>query len=142
MFLVTSDPHLLTKSWHDCRYEVIPFDTRALLPQEAVSFVRHRIQYYRSEPPPHLEQYALFPFDEDDIRRSVQRTNSNIANNSESIVTIRQLSSTLSQVLFRRKKELQVKADFQLAEIPPVALSQYIIRTVEAFQQVVADGPA
>jgi hypothetical protein len=131
-FLVTSDLDLIKQPLDNSKFDIKDFSTRALLPDEAVAFVRHRLHYYRPKAPSSLANHPLFPFDEYDIREKVApKAALNAATIDNSMITLRQFGQTLNKAL--RGRMMILDSDYDVAKSLPNAIEKQII----ALQSVV-----
>lgn len=139
LFLVTSDLQILSKERNNSRHQITRFKMRELTSHDAVEFVKHRIKFFREPKLPSLGNYQFFPFDEVDIKESVESGLLRGNGNGEGRITLRQFNVILHKSLNNRINELkEVNADFDIAHLPQNNVSNYIIKLVEYYQRMVS----
>jgi hypothetical protein len=139
LFLLTSEPDWIGKSWDNDPRRVVAFATRELTPEHAIAFVRSRLALYRPQLPPILDRFPLFPFDGDDLRRLVVRRQAagrDGARHRDGSITLRQFSNYLDQALLERLESLA--DDFDLAGLAPGQVEPHLIRLEQAVERMVA----
>lgn len=139
LFLITSDLQILSKERNNSRHQITRFKMRELTSHDAVEFVKHRIKIFRDSKLPSLSNYQFFPFDEVDIKESVESGLLRGNGNGEGRITLRQFNVILHNSLDNRINELKERnADFDIAQMPQNSLSNYIIKLVEYYQRMVS----
>lgn len=130
LFLASSEPELIDKSWENSQFNVQPFKTEELTPDDAVAYVKHRMSRFQPEERPSvLDEYDLFPFSEDNIRRAVEARQQHTGQK----ITIRQLNEILTGAL--QDKMRQLDDSFDIAERRPSEVSDYTVDVVDYYSQ-------
>jgi hypothetical protein len=104
LFLISSDPALLKKSWDNNRYNPILYQTSALQPDAAIGYIKHRVDTYRSDNNAVPRDPDIYPFASQDIRTSVETKTLGAFGQVQGIVTLRQLNKTLCKALNDARK--------------------------------------
>lgn len=144
MFLQTNDNNPLARSSNNLKHTINRYRTVSLTSKDASSFVRHRIKCFRDpnsedelKTYPQLQNYPLFPFDEDDIKEVVETGVAAQAINTESTtLTIRQFSIILSKAINDALNDLPV--DFNIAAVSPGEVGNNIIRLAPSFERMIS----
>jgi hypothetical protein len=99
MFITTHDAKMRERTWENWGIPIIPYQTSELSPDNAVAFIRSRVQLFRDDKTKHFfEGNELFPFNEKNIREAVE-TKSVAYDPTAKLITIRQFSQSLSIIL-------------------------------------------
>jgi hypothetical protein len=94
MFLITDDWPVVHRGFGGSRFNVRSYLTTALSPEDAVLFVRHRMERYRNPEFVLPADNPIFPFDESNIRETVTPRGTN-----QELVTLRQFSIIVNEAL-------------------------------------------
>ncbi|MGD0239105.1 MAG: ATP-binding protein [Streptosporangiaceae bacterium] len=99
MFMITDDLRLLREARENYRINLTRFRMKPLTPEQALAFVRHRINQFRV---PHLREnlagYPLFPFREEDILQEVSG-NQDGESGGQGSITLRSFATILQRAL-------------------------------------------
>jgi hypothetical protein len=136
LFLVTSEERLLFDVTDNSSVSLTPYRTQPLTPDQAVEFVRKRIERFRiPEYAARLQVQPLFPFDEADIRAAVESTTKR-----GEVITLRTLNVALKSVLDARLLELDDELDggFDVGTAVPDLLPQHVLSVSEKYRALVA----
>jgi hypothetical protein len=132
MFLITKDLELLREAGHNFPVEIRRFRMQPLTPDQAVTFVKRRIERCRINTyAGKLQGYELFPFDADDIHRVVAEKDGQFR---EGPVTLRVLASTLHQLMEARL--MGDSADVELAALSRDELRDQLIFLRDAYRDL------
>lgn len=123
VFLLSSDPPLLKKSWDNVRFGPAIYQTSALQPDIAVGYIKHRVNTYRVEDCRVPLSPDIYPFDSKDIETSIKTKSIGELGQVQGIVTLRTLNTTLCRAL---KEGLKATPPSKL----PISLAQSYHRMV------------
>jgi hypothetical protein len=134
MFMITKDLELLHEAGHNYPVDLKRFRMQPLTPEQAVIFVKRRIERYRNEDYADLLQgYKLFPFLAENIHRVVAEKDGRLG---EGPVTLRVLASALHEMMLTRL--IEDGQDFELAALSPDQLHDQLLMLPSAYGELVA----
>jgi hypothetical protein len=140
LILLTSDLALIRqKNWDDYKVKFEIFTTQELTPDQAVEFVKWRVQCFRQQVPPNLAAFSLFPFEEQDLRehiRPLEAADPAAQRPRDGSIPLRQLGSTLDRALLNCMDILP--ADFDITKVPSTQVGRWLIYLAEALERMVA----
>jgi hypothetical protein len=136
LFLVTSEERILYEVTETERVNLIHYPTQPLTPDHAVEFVRARVGHFRvGEYEGPLAAHPLFPFDEQDVRRSVERRT-----DKGEVVTLRTLNVSINKALQARQLALQgaLRQGFDIGHVSERELAAHVLSLSEQYASLVA----
>jgi len=136
LFLISSDRQLYPQLSGQSKRSINPFRMRALSEEDAVAFIKHRINEFRvprENRPPWLEDDSLFPFNEDDIRSAFAR---GIFYQDADTVALRDFSVMVNKMLTRKLDAMD--DDFDITQNTEAEVRAYMIWLAEAYNELVA----
>jgi hypothetical protein len=105
LFMLAKQSALARSSLDDSRYDILPFSTRAITPDEALAFARSRFTTFRDGPiPTWAAKYPIFPFDLAAIRDDV-RLGKLGSTSTPGAITLRTLARVLARGMSDRVGE-------------------------------------
>ena len=131
LFLTSSDLAVLDRPQQNDRHDIIVLATSALTPEQAVSFLRHRVCLYRRAGVTDLTGYEMFPFTESDLRNAVRYR----ALEGTGIITLRQLGVILAERLRITRRSLA--PTFDIGNIAMNEIGQYIVSLLPAIPVII-----
>jgi hypothetical protein len=125
-FVTTDDIELLNQNFDNHPSPIHTFRTAELSEDGAVSYVRHRLSIFRDPRLPVLDDFPLFPFEEGQLVGAVQDRTAGAPRPS---ITLRQLNVHLNnRLLEHHEKLLQDEPGIDVATLPPLKLSEHLIK--------------
>ena len=132
LFLITSDPKLYEHFSLNSRHQVITLQTRPLTADDAVAFVKCRIETFRKTGLLFTSDFGLFPFDADDIRNAVM---SGVIKDKRGTITLRMLGVLLHKCIIYRMQELD--ENFDISTMSNNDVKNNIIHVIEYYNKIV-----
>jgi hypothetical protein len=136
MFMITDDLDLLGETRENDRIDLNRFRMEPLTPDQALAFVRRRIDQFRvNRLRPILADYPLFPFAEEDVLQEVAG-NRNGGGSEHGSITLRSFATILQRTLAENWQTRQ--HDPGLETLTPEQLASRIIKPAQAYARLVA----